>query len=208
MKKVAVIIDGGFARKVFQKYFKKKNIPTSDQIIALGQNVLTPDEELFRIYYYDCPPFEKDLRKPVSGFKFKDEVFIQSGKEYLAAISTQDHIAYRSGELKFGGWSLKTSKLHEIVSTKRAVADDDFQPVFKQKRVDMKIGLDIAWLSIRKIVDRILLVAGDSDFIPAMKLARIEGVLITVVPLKNNITRDMREHADEVRDFDVAAMPW
>lgn len=208
MKKVAVIIDGGFARKVFQKYFKKKNIPTSDQIIALGQKVLTPEEELFRIYYYDCPPFEKDLRKPVSGVKFKDEVFIRSGKEYLAGISTQDHIAYRSGELKFGGWTLKTSKLNEIVSTKRAVADDDFQPVFKQKRVDMKIGLDIAWLSIRKIVDRILLVAGDSDFIPAMKLARIEGVLITVVPLKNNITRDMREHADEVRDFDVAAMPW
>jgi len=208
MKKVAVIIDGGFARKVFQKYFKKKNIPTSDQIIALGQKVLTPEEELFRIYYYDFSPFEKDLRKPVSGVKFKDEVFIRSGKEYLAGISTQDHIAYRSGELKFGGWTLKTSKLNEIVSTKRAVADDDFQPVFKQKRVDMKIGLDIAWLSIRKIVDRILLVAGDSDFIPAMKLARIEGVLITVVPLKNNITRDMREHADEVRDFDVAAMPW
>jgi hypothetical protein len=29
--------------------------------------------------------------------------------------------------------------------------------------------------------------------------------LITVVPLKNNITRDMREHADEVRDFEEMA---
>ena len=83
---------------------------------------------IYRIYYYDCPPFEKDLRKPVSGVKFKDEAFIRSGRVYLAGISTQDHIAYRSGELKFSGWTFKTSKFNEIVSTERAVADDDFRP--------------------------------------------------------------------------------
>jgi len=34
----------------------------------------------------------------------------------------------------------------------------------------MKIGLDAAWLASKRIVDRIILVTADSDFIPAMSL--------------------------------------
>jgi uncharacterized LabA/DUF88 family protein len=122
---------------------------------------------------------------------------------YISQKAIADNVAYRSGELKFTGWAFREEKLPEIIGKKRNVINDDFKPIFKQKKVDIKIGLDIAWLSIRKIVDRIILVAGDSDFIPAMKLARIEGVLITVVPLLNHINQDMKEHADEIRAFDI-----
>lgn len=42
----------------------------------------------------------------------------------------------------------------------------------KQKGVDMKIGLDIASLAYKKQLDQIILISGDSDFVPVAKLAR------------------------------------
>jgi uncharacterized LabA/DUF88 family protein len=42
----------------------------------------------------------------------------------------------------------------------------------EQKGVDVRIGVDIATLAYKKLVDRIVLVTGDSDFVPAAELAR------------------------------------
>jgi uncharacterized LabA/DUF88 family protein len=204
MKKVAVIIDGGFTKKIFQKFFQSPDVPTANQIVDLANGIIKDDEELFRIYYYDCPPFGKKLNKPITNDVFKNKELINKGNKYLRDLSLKKNIAYRRGELKFMGWSLIDYKLKEIISKNRELKDDDFFPVFRQKRVDMKIGLDIAWLSIRKIVDRIIIIAGDSDFIPAMKLARIEGVQIIVAPLGNPINSDMEEHSDEMRDYDIS----
>lgn len=50
-----------------------------------------------------------------------------------------------------------------------ALTDADFAPIFEQKGVDMRIGLDIATFAERRSVERVLLVSGDTDMIPAMK---------------------------------------
>ena len=59
----------------------------------------------------------------------------------------------------------------------------------------MRIGIDVATLSLKKIVDRIVLFSGDADMIPAMKLGRREGLQVFVVkldpwPLKHNLIED------------------
>ncbi len=59
----------------------------------------------------------------------------------------------------------------------------------------MRIGIDVATLSLKKVVDRIILFSGDTDMIPAMKLARREGLQVFVVkldpwPLKHNLIED------------------
>jgi uncharacterized LabA/DUF88 family protein len=56
------------------------------------------------------------------------------------------------------------------------LTDDDFVYDVKQKGTDMRVGLDIASVSYKGQADQIVLVAGDSDFVPAAKLARREGV--------------------------------
>jgi uncharacterized LabA/DUF88 family protein len=54
----------------------------------------------------------------------------------------------------------------------RAIAANDLVPDLRQKGVDMRIGLDIAFISLRKVADVLVLITGDSDFVPAMKVAR------------------------------------
>ncbi|GAA8468834.1 hypothetical protein HpBT249_08880 [Helicobacter pylori] len=74
--------------------------------------------------------------------------------------------------------------------------NDDFIYHAKQKGVDMKIGLDIATLALKKLVQKIVLISGDSDFVPAAKLARVEGIIFTLDPMGNSIREDLEEHID------------
>ena len=60
----------------------------------------------------------------------------------------------------------------------------------------MKVGLDIATLAFKERVNQIILIAGDSDFVPAAKFARKEGVDFILDPMMNNIDPSLHEHID------------
>ena len=63
----------------------------------------------------------------------------------------------------------------------------------------MRIGLDIATITLKKQADTIILVSGDSDFEQAAKLARREGVTFILDPLWQNVSSDLLEHIDRLR---------
>ena len=63
----------------------------------------------------------------------------------------------------------------------------------------MRIGLDIASITLKKQANTIVLVSGDSDFVPAAKLARREGVTFILDPLWQNVSPDLFEHIDGLR---------
>ena len=71
----------------------------------------------------------------------------------------------------------------------------------------MKIGLDIASLAFKKQVDKIVLISGDSDFVPAAKLARREGIDFVLDPLFNPIKPDLFEHIDGLHTCDSRFKP-
>ena len=74
--------------------------------------------------------------------------------------------------------------------------------ISQQKGVDMRIGIDIASLAYKKQVDQIILIAGDSDFVPAAKLARREGIDFILDPMGAVIRPDLFEHIDGLES------PW
>jgi uncharacterized LabA/DUF88 family protein len=77
---------------------------------------------------------------------------------------------------------------------------NDLEPNIQQKGVDMRIGLDIASLTLKRQVNVIVLVTGDSDFVPAMKFARKEGAQLFLVPLGHGIRDSLVEHSDLLID--------
>lgn len=80
--------------------------------------------------------------------------------------------------------------------------DRDFTLSLDQKGVDMEIGLDIASLAYKKQVDQIILISGDSDFVPAAKFAWREGIDFILDPMWADIEPDLFEHSDGLRS------PW
>ena len=82
------------------------------------------------------------------------------------------------------------------------VTSADIKPSIRQKGVDMRIGLDIATFSRTKAVDRIILVSGDQDMIPAMKEARKSGLEVVSVQLaapSKQLHDTLHAHSDFVR---------
>lgn len=77
--------------------------------------------------------------------------------------------------------------------------ESDFKIDIVQKGVDMKIGVDIASLAYKQQVNQIILISGDSDFVPAAKLARREGIDFILDPMKAHIKDDLFEHIDGIR---------
>lgn len=69
----------------------------------------------------------------------------------------------------------------------------------------MRLGLDIASLTLKGRVGTIVLVAGDSDFVPAMKFARREGAQVWLVTLGHSVRPEMLEHSDLLIDLDAGA---
>ena len=80
-----------------------------------------------------------------------------------------------------------------------SLAESDFTFNAQQKGVDMKIGIDIASLTYKHQVDQIILISGDSDFVPAAKLARREGIDFILDPMWANIRDELVEHIDGLK---------
>ncbi|WP_227321278.1 NYN domain-containing protein [Acidisoma silvae] len=180
------MIDGGHLR-VQARQNKLAYDPTLIEKVAHAC-IEQAQENLLRILYYDCAPYVGEARLPVSG---KMHQFTGSG-DWLRALGRKDLFAIRQGVLKFRGFKPK-----RIPISPTALSDDDFVPDFEQKGVDMRIGLDIATYSDERLTDRIVLITGDTDCIPAMKHGRKSGIQMILVSLPGQrLAPELFEHAD------------
>lgn len=186
------------------------------------------EEMLLRIFYYDCAEFtgyasrkhphfdrdcmillEKDLterqqrgaafyvlnarRSTPAGDVENQLVWKEFGHktDLLKKLETLDLFAVRRGRLSFQQWDEDFTA---------GSPEKKFFPLYKQKGVDIKIGLDIASISINRQAQRIILVAGDTDFVPAMKFSRRHGVQMVLVDLPGHrLSAELRAHCDYLR---------
>lgn len=92
----------------------------------------------------------------------------------------------------------RTAAARKALAVWRDLGADDIELPIRQKGVDMRIGLDITTMTLKGQVDTIILVTGDSDFIPAAKIARREGVEFILDPMWQSVSDDLREHVDGI----------
>lgn len=210
MQNYAILIDGGFAKR---KLGNAKHPVTSHNFKNLvdALQLLNPLKamRLHRVYYYDSVPLESSHEKPLEGglAEFGKSKIVGYNKSLFEELAKQPYTALRLGELSFNGWKLKNKRLAKAKGGTLEISHEDLQPQITQKGVDMRIGMDIAALTLKKQVQAIVLVSGDSDFIPAMKFARREGVNIFLTTLGHRVKPIMLEHSDlalELDEYDVS----
>ncbi|MFT4078569.1 NYN domain-containing protein [Rhodomicrobium sp.] len=192
MIKTALLIDGGYVRAGAQAAGLAYD-NTFIQTFA-ASCVQAQDEYLLRVLYYDSPQYKGRVALPVSG-RWTN---FQANDRWLDDLAKLDRFAVRRGTMGFRGWKLK--QIPYVAN--RPPTDADFAPNFEQKGVDMRVGLDIAAYSNSHVVDRIVLVSGDQDMIPAMKHARkagLEMVLIELPAPTQPIHDNLRIHTDLIR---------
>lgn len=200
--KFAILIDGGFLKKALAA--KNKKFPTSAEIQAEVARIRAHKDlanlDLLRVYFYDSPPVTGIMKNPIDGSTLdlsKTSVFTDNAK-LLDEIELLPDFALRRGELMARGWRIGPAALRRMLKKPAAPNAKDLQPNIQQKGVDLRIGLDIARLSLCKTAHVVVAVTGDSDLIPAFKFARREGVRVYLDHLGLSVRRELKAHVDIV----------
>ena len=160
-------------------------------------------DDLYRIFFYDCVPFEKKMHNPVSGqaMDFSQTPEAVFRRNLHTELKKKRKLALRLGKLSDNAaWTLKPNVMKQFLKNPdMKITESDVMLDVKQKGVDMRIGLDISSITLKKQADKIILFSGDSDFVPAAKLARREGIDFILDPMWNHIPPDLLEHIDGLK---------
>jgi len=149
MGRIAIFIDGGYLEKITQNEFTGAKIDFGKLSSNMSENY-----SLLRTYYYNCLPYQGN---PPT----KDESHRFAAKQrFFYALDRIDRFEVRLGRLAFRG------------------VDSSNNPIFVQKGVDVLMAIDLVQLSVKHLISYAAILAADADFIPAIKVAKDEGVLI------------------------------
>ena len=130
-------------------------------------SLIAANHSLLRTYYYDCPPYESP--KPTN-----EEIQRKSAKQrFFSALEKIERYEVRLGRLRFTGEK------------------------YEQKGVDVHLAIDLVQLASKHLITYAALIAADNDFVPAVKVAKNEGV---VVQLYHGKSFDRRQHLWQVCD--------
>ncbi len=142
-----------------------------DWLIAGALGAVEPGS-VRRVYWYD-------------GAFDRGHPNAEGQQRFLHAIGQLDLVQPRLGSL-----SEVTPDWHREVREALTAIDvpvDRFEdhlpllPSLRQKGVDIKLALDLVRLAERGAISHALVLAGDSDFVPAVEIVRDSGVLITLI---------------------------
>ena len=183
MIKTAILVDGAFYRKR-ACYFWGEKTPAdrANELRNYCTKHISKEKagaELYRVFYYDCPPIAKKVYHPL----LRRAVDLERTPIYSWSLEFFDELKHQR---KF---ALRLGRLSE----------QDFVLDISQKGVDMRIGVDISSIAFKKQVDRIVLISGDSDFVPAAKQAK--GIDFIIDSMRSTIKPDLFEHIDGMRTY-------
>lgn len=200
-RKVVFMIDGWFMRK--RIYNLKTFFYDGPAIRRYCKSHLRSDDYLYRIFYYDTEPLDKKGHNPITKklVDFSKTPTAEAQHELLQSIKKTPNFALRLGKTVWtnNSWVLQPDKLKALLNKKISVDDlneADVRPLIQQKTVDMKMGIDLALMATNRLADLLIMIAGDSDIVPALKLARREGMQVCLDPLRSPIRQELSEHVD------------
>ncbi len=210
MIKTAILVDGAFYRKrAYTLFGDVSPEKRAKELSSYCHRHIKEEKEgatLYRVFYYDCPPINKQiyhplLKRTINLGKTDDYIW---ANEFFKELKHQRKFALRLGKLAEDQacFCIKPDIMRKILAGSKTLdelTEKDFILSVTQKGVDMRIGVDISSLAFKKQVDRIILISGDSDFVPAAKNARREGIDFILDPMRSPIKDDLYEHIDGIR---------
>lgn len=176
--RAAIFIDGGY----FLNRLKEERVAAELDYNRLADHFLSPlrssNVDLLRAYFYHCAPWMPEKPSDVETRRLK------AHQEFVDEIERSSR------------WQVKLGKLERRWEGK--------EEYFEQKRVDVMLSVDLVRHAAAGHIQHAILVAGDSDFIPAVAAAKESGVTVSLWGGgdQKTIHRDLAWMVDEIHRFD------
>jgi len=150
MARAAIFIDGGYLDFLLREEFDYAKIDYFKLVEKMRQGI-----DLLRAYYYHCLPYQSSPPTKEESERFG------KAQQFIYSLNKLPQFEVRLGKLACRGINKETGKM-----------------IFEQRQVDLLLGTDLALLSGKSQITHAIILAGDSDFLPAIEVAKKEGVLI------------------------------
>jgi uncharacterized LabA/DUF88 family protein len=134
----------------------------------------------------DYVKFSNSLCRDINASRLRTYIYdcqFKKDESFFTSLNLQDSFEIRLGELK---------------------AKDNGD--LTQKQVDVLMVIDMIQLSLKGKVQHIILVSGDSDFIPAVKLIKEEGVKVHLRSAQKDMKLDLAKSCDTRKALDNTFM--
>lgn len=128
--------------------------------------------ERLRTYYYYCTPIIRNENRK------NDEVKVANAQRFLDNLKRLPRFEVRLGRLQIIGGQ------------------------FKQKMVDVLMSLDIVDKCFENQISHAILIAGDSDFIPAIEKAKNYGAIVHLFYHPTSVHNQLLDTVDELHSID------
>ena len=203
----AILIDAGYFDKKANLILKNYDKKIIENLIKHIETNVFPDDKLYRVFYYDAAPSQSVITNPIDGTvtDFSKTPMFTKNTDLLEEVKSIPMLALRLGKISTpkNSWEIKNIK---SINATTPIKAQQIKPKINQKGVDMKIGLDIASISLKKHASKIILLAGDTDFVPIIKFARSEGVQIFMSTLTSYCPPSLIEHSDKIVNIDLKSI--
>ncbi len=166
MGRIAIFIDAAYLQRTLKNEFTSARIDFEKLVKEMAGG-----REILRSYYYDCEPYQSNPPTTEEKERFGRV------QRFHYALDKIPRFQVRLGKLAFRG------------------LDENGKSIFQQKRVDIQMGVDLVLLAAKHQISDAVILAGDSDFLPAIGAAKPEGVVI-------HLFHGNRPHADLVAKCD------
>ncbi len=116
-------------------------------------------------FQLDYKQFSDNLCGDIGAVRFRTYIYdvkLDSNKDFLTSLSLQDRFEIRSGKL------IQSDSRNEHGNGER----------YRQKQVDILLAIDMIKLALKGKIQQIILITGDSDFVPAVQFVKEEGILV------------------------------
>lgn len=149
IERIAVFIDGGYIEKIMRDEFNGVRIDFGPLSAAMARGF-----SHLRTYYYHCLPYQSQHPTDEEKSRFA------SRQKFYAALEKLERFQVRLGNLRKRG------------------LDNCGKPIFEQKGVDVHLAIDLVQLAAKHLITHAAILTADSDFVPAIRVAKDEGVVI------------------------------
>ena len=162
MDKIGIYIDGGYLAKILLKEYPDKKIDFKKL-----QNTISEKYDLFRTYYYTCPPYRS------SSPSQKERDLQANFDKFIYNLHQIPHFQIRQG----------------ILVCRNGM--------YEQKRIDVMLAANMVRCAWNKTIQRAALIAGDGDFVPIITDIKDAGVIVLLYFSYNAIATELFDVCDE-----------